>query len=115
MLGIRMAGKALRDFDQAYVDKILSNRSADMPKSQAAFQDLTTGIPLANVYKYPNEGETFIERAGTEAFTAGVMSANIASRYGLPAGGITLAGKGLYDISQNLLGGEQTSGTVMPS
>ena len=114
MLGLRMAGKALRDFDQAYVDKILSNRNANTPEGQAAFQELTSGIPLADVYKYPNEGQTFIEKAGTEAFTAGVMGANIASRYGLPAGGLTLAGKGMYDIIQNSIGGEQTSGTVMP-
>ena len=28
-----------------------------------------------------------------------VMGANIASRYALPAGGVTLAGKGLYDLT----------------
>ncbi len=30
---------------------------------------------------------------------AGVFSANVASRYLLPAGGVTLAGKGLYDLT----------------
>ena len=30
---------------------------------------------------------------------AGLFATNVASRYMLPAGGITLAGKGLYDLT----------------
>ena len=32
----------------------------------------------------------------------GLIAANVASRYLLPAGGVTLAGKGLYDLTQGL-------------
>jgi hypothetical protein len=31
-----------------------------------------------------------------------LLAANIGSRYLLPAGGVTLAGKGLYDLTQGL-------------
>lgn len=39
------------------------------------------------------------ERDMGRAVGTGVFAANLASRYLLPAGGITLAGKGLYDLT----------------
>ncbi len=42
----------------------------------------------------------------------GLTAANVASRYALPLGGVTLAGKGLYDLTAGM--NEQTSGTLMP-
>ena len=41
------------------------------------------------------------------------VGANVASRYALPAGGVTLAGKGLYDLTQMMMD-QQTSGTLEP-
>jgi hypothetical protein len=43
---------------------------------------------------------------------AGILATNLGYRYGLPAAGVTLAGKGLYDLTAGM--NEQTSGTLMP-
>lgn len=44
---------------------------------------------------------------------SGLIATNAAARYALPAGGVTLAGVGLYEIGQALLGtNQQTEGTV---
>ena len=42
-----------------------------------------------------------------------VPAANIASRYALPVGGVTLAGAALHQLTGAF--DEQTSGTIMPS
>ena len=39
-----------------------------------------------------------------------IVATNVGYRYGLPAAGITLAGKALYDLTQDY----QTSGTLRP-
>ena len=48
-------------------------------------------------------------------WTHGLPAANIAARYGLPLGGVTLAGKALMDLTGMFVGeNEQTSSTLMP-
>ena len=52
----------------------------------------------------------FLERAAVETMRGGVLATNLGYRYGLPAAGLTLAGKALYDLTQSY----QTAGTLQP-
>lgn len=106
---LRKAGKFLGDLDAAYTNKV---------REVQAFNNPMSGVPLNELTKYPNEGVGWKERRLVDAMTAAVGTANVASRYALPAGGVTLAGKGLYDITVGLqqMGqqDQQTNGTLMP-
>ncbi len=90
MDGLRKAGKFLGDIDQSYTEKV---REVPM------FDNMGSNVSFRETYQYPNQGENRTERAIVEAFTAGVAATNIASKYALPAGGVTLAGKGLLDMA----------------
>ena len=58
-------------------------------------------VPLADIYKKDPtaQADSFVEKMGLHAMDAAVMTANVASRYALPAGGVTLAGKALIDLT----------------
>ena len=102
---VRKAGTALNDFDKAYARKF--------DRAPNGFVDLAglygRGIPLSEskrsvaMSEYEargGEGPRTREEARTgSAADAAVFTANLASRYLLPTGGITLAGKGLYDLT----------------
>ena len=102
MQQLRKAGQALGDMDKSYTDAV---------RKVPAFNNPMSGVPLNEMYKYPNEGENWKERAIVDAMTVGFIGTNVASRYALPAGGLTLAGKGLYDLTAGM---QQTDGTIMP-
>ena len=97
MEGLRKAGGAIRSFDDAYAAK--AAEVTDNP-----FVKMTSGFPVT----YAPEG-TMKEKA----VGYGILGANAAARYALPAGGVTLAGKGLYDLTQMMMD-QQTSGTLEP-
>ena len=104
MQQLRKAGKALGDFDAAYAGKIeegvLANM-ATMPGPRGVlegFRGLTSAAPIRDTMKW-HGAETPQEYIQAGALNAGVAAANIASRYALPAGGVTLAGKALYDLT----------------
>ena len=44
------------------------------------------------------------------AVSGGLAGANIAARYVLPVGGATLAGVALYDMTQQLMGNQLSTG-----
>ena len=103
---IRKAGQALRigakktvraanKLDTQYANAV--NKGTN-PKNQP-LGGITRGLPLNEVYKNPIQADSSIEYAAGQAMNAGVLTANVASRYALPAGGVTLAGKGLYDLT----------------
>ena len=92
--GLRKAGSSLREFDDAYAAKVREGASP--------FVQLTSGFPITYA-----PGGTATEKAAAY----GMMGVNAAARYALPAGGVTLAGKGLYDLTQMMMG-QQTSGTI---
>ena len=102
MQQLRKAGQALGDMDKAYTDAV---------RKVPAFNNPGSGVPFNEMFKYPNEGVGWKERRIVDAMAAGVLTANVASRYALPAGGLTLAGKGLYDLTAGM---QQTEGTIMP-
>ena len=108
---LRKAGQALLDKDQQYANfvKGTARNEQGLPKSHgAAVREMTSGLPVREIYAEPSNS------VEDELMTALLLGSNLGSRYALPAGGLTAAGVGLYDIIQNSMGGEQTSGTVMP-
>ena len=89
--------KGASDFDRAYAKKI-ENR---IDPNKQPIIGLGSTIPLADIYK-PNEytrADTRLDKAMLQGMNAGVMAANVGSRYALPAGGVTLAGKALIDLT----------------
>ena len=90
MDGLRKAGMFLGDVDQAYSEAI---REVPM------FNNIGSGVSVRETFASPNEGVGWQERRGIDAMTGAVLGTNLASKYALPAGGVTLAGKGLMDIA----------------
>jgi len=104
MQQLRKAGKALQDFDTAYADKIekgVQENMANMPGPRGVlegFRGMTSAVPLDQIY-VDQGASNAKEKAMSIAMNTGVFAANVGSRYMLPAGGLTLAGKGLYDLT----------------
>ncbi len=110
MLGLRTAGDALGRMDDAYAQAIRSV-GPTQPKSQVG----QLGKVLAEMYGVDRKGTLFNQqdpRYNPMQDTIG-KSVLISGRYAIPAaalGGLTLAGKALYDLTQDY----QTSGTLRP-
>ena len=106
-----MAGDALKSLDKKYADYIYS--TLKNPDSIAGHtRGITSAVPLSEIYtKGAVEADDAVSMLLARAQQAGVMGANISSRYALPAGGVALAAKGIVD-SMNPQ--EQTSQAVMP-
>ena len=94
--GLRTAGASLREFDNAYAARVSDGAH---PLVQ-----MTSGFPIT----YAPAGT-----AAEKAAAYGMLGVNAAARYALPAGGVTLAGKGLYDLTQMMMN-QQSSGTIDP-
>ena len=111
--------KRIADFDRAYANRAAKDMGgqetlggylggtplADFSISTKAAKEEFAGKPISNM-------DNLLSNIGEAALIVGpAMATNVGYRYGLPAAGVTLAGKALYDLTQNY----QTSGTVMPS
>ncbi len=93
---LRKAGQALADMDRAYANKIASH--IDPQKQPLA--EMGSAVPLSDIFTSETaRADSQVEKALLGATQVGVLSANVLSRYALPAGGITLAGKGLLDMT----------------
>jgi hypothetical protein len=100
----RKAGQSIDNFDKAYAAKF--ERDAKGPIDGIGMYG--RAVPLSESYsaigmsEYEAKGgegpRTRGEQRAGRAVGTGVFAANLASRYLLPAGGLTLAGKGLYDL-----------------
>ena len=113
---LRKAGQRLRQFDDAYTDKI-DERIDDVARYLVKDRDLNPlevmgmlgaySVTRPVTRKYSEEGNVVpnIAAYGIPAMSAGV-------KYALPAAGIGLAGKGIYDLTASL--NQQTSGTLEP-
>ena len=115
MDAIRMAGSKLNQIDTAYADALVP-KNLDQPQNMMdivnAFGLYGRALPLSDVkgaipagFDAPyrsigGQGPITAADARVQSYMdAAIMGANIASRYALPAGGVTLAGKGLYDLT----------------
>ena len=96
MGGLRKAGTALNNFDTAYAKKVEESIGPNK-----VFRGITSAVPIYDVFDPNNPGraDTRMEKIGLAAMNTGVFASNVASRYALPAGGLTLAGKALYDMT----------------
>ena len=94
-IGAKKTARAASKLDTKYADAVDKGTN----KGDNGMAYLTRGLPLKEVYKNPLQADSPTERVVGEAMSAGVMAANVGSRYALPAGGITLAGKGLLDMT----------------
>lgn len=110
---LRKAGQALLDKDQQYANfvketRIDKDRPIEKKLLREDLRELTSGTSVKEMFA--DEARSIEDHLMTGA----ILGSNIASRYGIPAGGLTAAGIGLYDVIGSLMNGEQTSGTVMP-
>ena len=107
MDGLRMAGQKLNDMDIAYA--LALEKQAGDPKGYVQGMGLYgRAVPLSQsqgaiaVNPYEALGgigpHTRSEARTARMYDTAVLGANIASRYALPAGGVTLAGVGLNDL-----------------
>ena len=98
MLGIRKAGEAIANFDERYANRAYEDLGGEKAPVRAALG----GTPLSKMDTDLPEGTHIINRIVSEIMRAGAAGTNLGYRYGLPAAGVTLAGKGLHDMSGNL-------------
>ena len=111
-------GEAIQRFDQGYSDKINAMYKGAPGQVRGAAALVGGGSPAfkkASVQR-PYGPETVMDRTQRQVVEYGVPVANAAVKYGLPAAGVTLAGKGLIDISTALaqpgMNDQQTEGTM---
>ena len=92
MDGLRKAGNAFLDMDERYA-KAIEDRLPSNPNVVQGFGGFGSAIPIREMNPFAADSmkDGLIDGA--------VLGANVASRYLLPAGGVTLAGKGLYDMT----------------
>ena len=91
---LQSGGKKLLDLDEAYAQKV--GESIDARRQPLA--EMTRAVPIKHLLA-PSTASNKLELAMDMALVGTAGSANIAARYALPAGGVTLAGKALYDLT----------------
>ena len=100
--------KAIADFDRRYAGKVMENLGGS---GEAPIREMLTAQPFADkVERTPNRDN--MSAIAEEIMIGGVKSLNLGYRYGLPAAGVTLAGKALLDLTGAYE--QQTTGTIMP-
>ena len=103
MDALRAGGKQALDLDERYSDAIYDRFKGNKVVSSMSS---TPARMLIDNYKdnglFPRTGMGVGADIGFNAALHGTTAANLLSRYALPAGGVTLAGKGLYDIAAGL-------------
>ena len=105
MLGIRKAGEALANFDRAYADRAYN----DLGGEEAPLRGALGGMGIMDMGIDPRVDNTK-DRILTEIMRAGFVGTNLGYRYGLPAAGVTLAGKGILDLTADM--GNTTEGEL---
>ena len=103
MLGrLRAAGQAIRSFDDAYADKISSH--FHNPEHQQRDALISTLIGSRIGHGEIDPGMPGWANNTARGIIMGVEGINLAARYGVPAGGLTAAGIGLHELSQQFGG-----------
>jgi len=94
MDGLRKAGQKLKAFDDAYAERVAQDIGS---VDKYPMRHLLGASPI---FENPQlQADTLAERLLGYGMIAGTTATNIGYRYGLPAAGVTLAGKGLYDMT----------------
>ena len=118
----------MSDFNKNSPGRLLRKAGIGMLKADRAYANLARehlegigdpgkslgGTSVSSLLNNKNLGllddANAMERAAVETMRAGFLGTNLGYRYGLPAAGLTLAGKALYDLTQDY----QTAGTLQP-
>ena len=104
---LRKAGQSLMDFDAKYA----ARAEKDMGGAHnAPLKTALGGTALKDIGEL--EADSWYEAALGYGLMGGAAATNIGYRYGLPAAGLTLAGKGLYDLTNSM--SQQTDSTLSP-
>ena len=98
----RKAMQAFYDFDRGYAERL--------PEGPTGVGDLLGITPIEDFARMENRGTNAQQKMMLGAYKAAGIGSNLGVRYALPLGGLTLAGKALYDLSQSY----QTLGTLRP-
>ena len=100
MDGLRKAGSAIQSVDDAYSAKIAGIYRGSNPAVQTAAY-LVGGAHPSFRKAEPDyrDGASKFERALGNAAVYAIPAANAVSKYVLPTAGVTLAGKGLMDLT----------------
>jgi len=102
---LRKAGQGLSNLDTQYANALINDRIPDP-------MDRGHTMAISEAMKSGYEGNAVL----SGLIKGGLVTSNVAARYALPLGGMTLAGKGLMDLTGMFVGeNEQTSSTIMPS
>jgi hypothetical protein len=97
MGGLRKAGAFLGDMDAKYAKAV--EGTIENPSSwTGAARGMSSAVPIRDLTTF-HGAETRDQVLQAIALNSSVGGANIAARYALPAGGVTLAGKGLMDMA----------------
>ena len=87
---LRAGGKKLENMDNRYADAVYDRLGGQQANPLLGY---TSSGRLGEMIRGETGGDL-----GVMAQKYGAIGANLASRYALPAGGVTLAGKGIGDI-----------------
>jgi len=98
---LRKAGQYLLDKDRQYAEAV--GKHIDPNKQPIA--EMTRAVPIGDIFRNPMQADSQVEKLMGVGMDAAVLSANVASRYALPAGGVTLAGAAIIDLTAQFGGG----------
>lgn len=104
MDGLRMAGSKLDQFDIKYANAVKQRvHGGDQSGTRGLIGDIL-GARAGDVEIDEDvlKLAPLLAQLGARGTQYGIPAVGYAARYGAPAAGITLAGKGLFDISQGL-------------
>ena len=108
---LRKAGMAIKGMDDNYANAI-KDRIVDKNDPHNKGRALAALLAGAPIERGDIQADNLGFRILGEAMDLGVSASNLGVRYGLPAAGVTLAGKGIMDLTGMFE--DQTSGTIMP-
>ena len=108
---LRKAGRKIAEWDKSYGMKVGDFIAGDPNDYKDRKRDLIRGVvggvaeaQYGDVKFEFNKEPKFWGKVGAKAVEAGIPTAGLGIRYGIPAAGVALAGKGLMDLTAQLNG-----------
>ena len=106
---LRKAGRKIAEVDRAYAEKVGDFIAGDPNKWKDRKRDFIRGVvggvaesQYGDVKFEFNKEPNFWGKVGVKAAEIGIPTAGLGIRYGIPAAGVALAGKGLMDLTAQL-------------
>ena len=89
-------GRGFLDADAKYASKLRGDGNSQRTAGQIS--ELMGKTSVRDIMARSVDADSQVEKVLGAVMDAGVIGTNLGYRYGLPAAGVTLAGKGLFDI-----------------